>query len=127
MIALLLEFVIEVVLPAALEVLMDVGWSRSRKTVSDVADGWFFVVTGLFVIGALLGGLSLVFWPKTLASRGPIPGVSLILAPAAVGGVMHMWGAYRSRHGHVTTTLATFAGGAALALGAAVVRFLGAQ
>jgi len=123
----LLELVIEVVLPAALEMLVDVGWSRSRKRVPEATDSWFLVVTGLFVAGALLGGVSLLFWPKAFVSRGPIPGLSLILAPAAVGGVMHVWGGYRRRSGHATTTLASFAGGAAFALGAAVVRFLGVQ
>jgi len=121
----LLELVIELLLPAALDVLMDAGWSKSRRRVPEVTDNWFFVVTGLFVAGALLGGLSLLFWPKQVVLQPPIPGLSLVLAPTVVGAAMHLWGRYRTSHGHVATTVATFAGGAAVALGTAVVRFLG--
>jgi hypothetical protein len=123
----LLQLALEVVLPALLEMLTDFGWAKSRKRPVEVTDSWFFVVTGLFVAGTLLGGLSLLFWPERVVSRGSIPGLSLVLGPAAVGAIMHLWGRYRTSRGHVTTTLATFAGGAAFALGTAVVRFLGAH
>jgi hypothetical protein len=123
----LLQLIVEVGLDAGLEMLTKIDGSNSRKRVPEVTDSWSFVVTGLFVVGALLGGLSLVFWPKRALLPGPIPGLSMILAPAIVGGVMHLWGRYRAARGHATTTLATFAGGTAFALGTAVVRFLGAH
>jgi hypothetical protein len=124
----LLQLVIEVLFYGGLEILAEIGLSSSRKEApSRPGDGWFFVVVGLFVIGAIVGLLSLLVWPDRVVSRGPVPGLSLVVAPAAVGGVMHFWGRYRASRGHVITTLATFAGGASVGLGTAVVRFLGAR
>jgi hypothetical protein len=47
---------------------------------------------------------------------------SLLVVPILVGGSLHWFGAWRRRHGHSTTRLATFYGGASFALGSAVVR-----
>jgi hypothetical protein len=73
----LLELVIEVLLPAALDVLMDAGWSKSRRTVPEVTDNWFFVVTGLFVAGALLGRREPPFLAKASGVTGPDSGPEL--------------------------------------------------
>jgi hypothetical protein len=82
------------------------------------------VAPGLFLLGAVVGGLSLFLWPTAFWKPGPIPGLSLILGPLGTGATMHVWGKSRRAGGHVTTNLATFAGGAAFAFGSALVRLL---
>lgn len=79
---------------------------------------------GYLLLGAFLGGLSAPMLPRRLLRPGPFPGVSLFLSPLVTGAALECWGRYRRRAGHATTNLATWYGGAALALGAALARFL---
>jgi hypothetical protein len=47
-----------------------------------------------------------------------------VIAPLVVGAALHGFGIWRKRHGHSTTHLATFYGGAAFAFGYAITRLL---
>lgn len=62
--------------------------------------------------------------PERLTPAGPLPGLSLVLAPLATGLVMHLYGQWRRGRGHDTTYLATFWGGSLLAFAMALTRFL---
>ena len=79
---------------------------------------------GYFVLGCTLGGLLLLAVPHRMVRPGSIPGLSLVLSPLAAGAAMHAWGRHRRARGHATTNLATFQGGAALAFGLALVRYV---
>jgi hypothetical protein len=54
----------------------------------------------------------------------PLRGVSLVVTPLALGWAMQAWGRHRERAGHSTTSLATWYGGGALALGLAATRYV---
>jgi hypothetical protein len=77
-----------------------------------------------FVAGAAVGLLSGVVMPDRLLPRPQTPGFSLIGGPLFSGYAMHAWGTLRRERGHATSSLATFWGGAAFALGAALGRFV---
>jgi hypothetical protein len=55
---------------------------------------------------------------------GRFAGVGLVLIPVVVCGAMHAFGRWRRGHGHETTNLATFHGGAAFALATGAMRYV---
>ena len=77
-----------------------------------------------FTVGALLGLISGIVVPVRLLPRPRTAGLSLVAGPLASGIAMRAWGSYRRDRGHSTSSLATFRGGAAFALGAALGRFV---
>jgi hypothetical protein len=123
----LLELIVEIVGQGLLEILWELASSTYKSTYGRPNHHPAIAAVGYFAVGAALGGLSLLVWPERLFPPGPIPGLSLVLSPSVAGAAMHALGAYRRTRGHVTTNLATFPGGAAFALGTALVRFLWAD
>jgi hypothetical protein len=82
---------------------------------------------GYAVLGAVIGGLSILCLPHPILRASPIPGVSIVLGPLAAGLAMEWWGRYRTRRGYDPTNLATWYGGAALAFTMSLVRYLGTR
>ena len=120
----LFQLLLEVFGQLILEVLAEFGLEAIKAAFERPNRGLPLAVLGLFVLGAGFGGLSLLAWPARFWKPGPIPGLSLILGPLCAGAAMHAWGTHRRASGHVTTNLATFAGGAAFAFGMTLVRFV---
>jgi hypothetical protein len=81
-------------------------------------------VPGVFTLGALAGAVSVWLVPDRVLPEPRLPGISLVVAPAATGAIMHAIGTYLRRRGKNTSFLATFTGAAFFALGFSVVRFL---
>ena len=77
-----------------------------------------------FVAGAGLGLLSGIVLPHRLLPPPRTAGFSLLVSPLISGIAMHAWGAGRRGRGHAVSSLATFHGGAAFAMGAALGRFV---
>lgn len=123
----LLQFVFEFLGQWLLEVLWELGSSSYKATHGRPNHHPLIAAIGYFLVGAALGAASLLIWADRFFEPGAIPGLSLLLSPLGAGVAMHAWGAYRRTRGHVTTNLATFLGGAAFALGTALVRFLWAN
>jgi hypothetical protein len=121
---LLLQLLIELFFQFFLEVLWEFGAAEYKGTYERRNHHIVVSALGYFVAGTALGALSLLFWPERFFEPGPIPGLSLVLSPVCVGGAMHAWGQWRRKKGHVTTNLATFAGGGVFAFGTALIRFL---
>ena len=121
------QIAIEVLGQALLEVVAEVGFSSLKAALDRPSRNPLLAALGYLILGALVGGATLALWPARLVPPGPVPGLSLVLGPLAVGGLMQSWGRYRLSRGHVTTNLATFLGGAAFAFGTALVRFLWAS
>jgi hypothetical protein len=103
------------------EVLLDAGLSRTGNGRTS-GDGILTLLAWLF-LGALGGLVSVWLLPDRILRPGPLPGLSLVLTPLIVGSAMQLWGDHRRAHGHSTTYLATFPGGAAFAWAWAAVRF----
>ena len=123
----LLELVVQALLEGVLGVLWDLASSTYKATYGRENHDPIVAAIGYSLLGALLGGASLFIWPDRIFEAGPIPGVSLLVSPLGAGLAMHAWGSYRRNRGHVTTNLATFLGGAAFAIGTALVRFIWAN
>ena len=80
---------------------------------------------GLLVAGAAAGWASVALLPyPVLPAISPVRGISVLLAPLATGLAMRAFGRWRIRHCGRPTFLATFGGGALLALSMALVRWL---
>jgi hypothetical protein len=124
----LIEFIVGLVVELLLEVLgeavLEVGLAGLKEALGRENRSPQFAAVGYFILGASLGGVSLLLCPGRLLWQPPVPGLSLFAAPLAGGGAMLAWGRFRRRRGHDTTNLASFPGGAAFALGYALVRFV---
>ncbi len=114
------EFLLEVLLDGLGEVL----WGIFKAEFKRPDRHYPVALLGFAVFGIVLGAISVIAWPERVLHRGPVPGVSLVLAPLGAGAVMHLWGVYGRGRGLPMTRIATFWGGAVLALGVAVVRFV---
>ena len=78
---------------------------------------------GTLILGAIVGGVSVLFFPHPLTHPSRIPGLSLLLAPMTTGFLMQTYGSWQRRRGGHPTYLATFWGGAGFALAMAIVRW----
>ena len=119
LVVLLVEFVFEVFLELVCGELGDLFDWLEPTTQSRLLAAF-----ACFVAGAAVGLLSGVAWPDRLLPAPRTPGFSLVAGPLFSGYAMHAWGVFRREGGHATSSLATFWGGAAFALGAALGRFV---
>lgn len=111
--ALLLWFLLDVVLEIAGEAILELTrLLNEEEAARPLAIVWFLV------IGLLLGAASTLVVGWRVLQAGPFLGVSLVVAPALLGGVMEVYGALRSRK-HAISHLATWYGGASMGLGLA--------
>jgi len=79
---------------------------------------------GMILLGGVVGlGFALLV-PHRLIATHRLPGLSMVLAPAAAGVVMGGYGAWRRRRGGRPPALATFWGGALFMFSAALVRWV---
>jgi hypothetical protein len=126
-VAILLEFLLQLLLEVFGEVLLELGIGVFKSVFERQNREPVIAAVGYLLLGAVLGALSLWILPERLLRPAQIPGLSLVIAPLAGGVAMHLWGKYRRSHGHSTTNLATFHCGAALLFSYALVRFLWAN
>jgi len=125
---LLLELVLELLFEGFAEIALEAGLAAAQENLGRHNRNPVLATIGYFVFGLALGGLSLLVLRAGFLAGGAAPsGVSLLVSPLVMGLVMHIWGGLRRAYGHRTTNLATFHGGAAFALGVALVRFLAAR
>ena len=78
---------------------------------------------GLLTLGGIGGATVSVFFPQPIFNSRPMPGASLVLSPLLNGALMEFYGRWRERQGRGRTSLSTYWGGGAFALGMALVRF----
>jgi hypothetical protein len=120
----LLLFLFQLVIEVVGEAVLELGLAGIKEALGRENRSPVLAAVGYLTLGAIVGAASILLLPQRLVAAGPIPGMSLLLAPAVAGAAMEAWGRFRRRRAHVTTNLATFLGGAAFALGVALVRFL---
>jgi hypothetical protein len=116
------ELLAELLVQVIGEALIEVGYQRVRagpEPSHPVA-----ATAGLLALGAGVGAVSAWLVPYRLTSWPLAPVWSVVLSPLVVGAALHGFGVWRKRHGHATTHLATFYGGAAFAFAYAVTRLL---
>ena len=129
----LIEVLIEIVLSAlwealfqvVAEVLIEGGWrlfgeplvqrARAQPVVAAVA---------LVILGGLMAFVFSLVVPGRIIPAGPLPGASLLVTPIAVGAIMARYGRWLKGRGYVPSYVASFWGGAFLAVGMTTARFL---
>ncbi|MGD8859249.1 MAG: hypothetical protein PVI30_04505 [Myxococcales bacterium] len=121
----LFELLAEVFVYVAFELLLELGFEGAAESLKPARESnkWL-AAFGYLLFGAAVGALSAWALPRRLSSNDLVSGSSLVLNPLLAGTAMYLFGMWRRSHGHRTTRLATFVGGAAFAFGVALVRYL---
>lgn len=122
---LLLGFIVEVVIPIvgelAFEILLH---SLGQPFVSRERRNPVFAGIGYFLIGLILGGLSLLVFPRSFVRSERFHGINLLITPLVAGLVMGAVGRWREQHGETLLRLDTFVYGFLFAFAMALVRFV---
>ena len=125
----MLEIVVEILgeflLQAIGEALVELGLHSLAEPFRRPPNPWLASL-GYALFGAILGGLSLLVFSQHFPQDGPGRWLNLLLTPVAVGGVMVLMGAWRSRRGEQRLRINRFFYGYLLALAFALVRFVAA-
>lgn len=104
----ILEILAELFLQLLFEGLAEVGihQTRSSREINPLLAGF-----GYLTFGAVLGGLSLIFFPESFIENQTFKLVNLLLTPVILGFVMLGIGRLRRRKGQATVRLEKFAFG----------------
>jgi hypothetical protein len=78
---------------------------------------------GYFLLGVILGGISLAFFRHPLVHPSKVHGISLLVSPTLVGLLMAATGALLRWRKKTVTRLETFSYGFCFAFGLALMRF----
>ncbi len=79
---------------------------------------------GYFIIGSIVGGVSLLIFPYTFLNSMALKIANLFITPAIAGCLMSLVGNWRERRGQERIRLDNFSYGFIFAFGMALVRFL---
>jgi hypothetical protein len=123
----ILMFVLELFGEILLEGLFELGLEGVKQARGRENRHPLVASLGYLLLGAAIGVLWVWLVPGRILRGRALQGASLVLGPLFAGVVMEAWGRSRRAAGHATTNLATWYGGAAFALGIAVVRFFGVR
>lgn len=125
----MIEFLIEVIgeflLQAIAEALVELGLHAVAEPFRRPPNSWL-AGFGYAILGAIVGGLSLLILPMHLAGEG-LRLANLLLTPIAVGLLMSAIGARRARNGQSVLRIDRFAWGYLFALSFALIRYWFAQ
>ena len=77
----------------------------------------------LFVVGAVIGVLSLIYFPKAFVRSESLHGISLVITPVLAGLAMELIGRIRRRQRKLVIRLENFWYAYAFAFGMALIRF----
>ncbi len=121
----ILSLFIEIIAQLIFQFLIFLGFDsvnasfQSPKSTNDN-----FALIGCLIIGAIVGLISYVAYPKRFFNIEYLYGISLVVSPIIVGLVMKVWGEKRLETNKRISVLSTFWGGAIFAFGYSLVRFL---
>ncbi|WP_295384483.1 hypothetical protein [uncultured Thiodictyon sp.] len=117
----LFEIIGEFLLQAVGEALVELGFHSLAEPFRRPPNPWVAAL-GYALFGAIFGAFSLLVFPSSLvpaAWRFP----NLMVTPLAVGGVMVIMGAWRTRRGQPVLRINRFAYGYLFAFALALIRF----
>lgn len=116
---------IELLFPVLLELLFFLGFDSLASSLKERKEvNKYLALFGCLMLGSIVGCLSLVIYPKHIFNSNPLPGIGLIISPAAAGLAMKKIGDTRLKAGKKVSTLTTFWGGALFAFAYSLWRFL---
>jgi hypothetical protein len=122
---LFLGFILEVLIPIVGEFSVEVlvyclgEPFRARERRNAVLAG-----IGYYLIGLMLGGVSLLIFPQSFVRSERFHGINLLITPLVSGLVMGACGRWRARHGKTILRLDSFVYGFVFAFAMALVRFV---
>ncbi|AJC45330.1 hypothetical protein [Xanthomonas sacchari] len=122
MIELIVQFVVELLLQVLMELLVEAGMQRFTHP-GGVRRSPEAAAVGYALLGACMGGLSLLLLPKQLATSDAARLAVLIGVPVLAGALMAAVGGWRERRGQQRLRLDRFFYGYLFALCFALVRF----
>jgi hypothetical protein len=121
---LLFELFGELILGMVVEFLADLTARSFSRVDSESPRSWITMVLRWSFIGALLGAISLMFFPDHFVKPRGWRGLNLLLAPLLGGGVMlALLGGWHYRRGRRVIELEKFSCGWGFAFAFALVRF----
>lgn len=124
----LLGWVAEIVLQVAFEALAEMGIRTLREPFKPARETSPLVAAvGYAIYGALVGAVSLWFFPAPWLEAPWARIANLAVAPLAAGAVMSLLGAWRRGRGQSLIRLDRFSYGVLFALSMALVRFFFAE
>lgn len=122
MIEAVLQLMGELLLQLFGQLLLELGMHALAEPLRSDPNPWMLAL-GYTLIGALLGGLSLMTWPQLLTPPGVWRVLNLVLTPLAVGLAMTAVGRWRAQRGQALFAIDRFACGYLFALALGLVRF----
>ena len=121
MLAIIFEIIAELALQAFAELLVEMGFRSLGETFQTNKNPWL-AAFGYAILGALVGGLSLLVFSDHLVAEGWRV-VNLLVTPLIIGFFMALIGAWRRKRGQTVLRIDRFAYGYLFALTFAIIRF----
>ena len=122
MIEILFQFLGEFLLQVFGETLIEMGFHAVAEPFRKPPRPWVAAI-GYLLIGAVIGGLSLLLLPSHFVTDKALRLANLIVTPVAAGLCMCAAGTWRARRGQPLLRIDRFAYGYLFALSFALVRF----
>ena len=93
----------------------------ATEAVATTKVGCLMIVI-MLAMGALAGYVIYLVWPDKIFESIPVTGISLLITPLVIGGLMSLWGICKLSLNYASSYPATFWGGALFGLAAAGTR-----
>lgn len=119
---LLFEIFGELILQVLFQVLAEVGLQSLRAPFQKESNPWLAAL-GYILMGAMVGGISLLVFPVLHIQTHKIRVLNLALSPLAAGAAMAALGAWRRHRDQPVLRIDKFTYGFVFALSMALVRF----
>ena len=121
----ILQFFFELFLQILAEIFCELGLRPFAEMFQrkQIRNPWLASI-GYFLVGAAVGGISLLFFKSTLIQNPSLRIVNLIVTPVLAGLVMLSIGWLRQKRGQYLVRLDRFGYGFIFAFGMALVRFM---
>ena len=97
------------------------GTVRPLEAAATAKVGCLMIVI-MLAMGALAGYVIYFVWPDKIFESLPVTGISLLITPLVIGGLMSLWGICKLSLNYASSFPATFWGGALFGLAAAGTR-----
>jgi hypothetical protein len=134
---LLFEFIIEIVFEGAicgffglLGEFISAIFEKTSEAIEGAAEAavkakfGFLILLIMLIMGAGAGYVISLAFPERIFETIPVTGISLLITPLLMGGLMSLVGVWKANHDCAASFLGTFMGGAIFGLAAAGTRLV---